>query len=323
MSARRYSPEDRAKALALAEAVGPTQAARRLGIQVATVTAWRSKARRDPDAFAVDIELGDDLLAEADGGYSLAELEAMQRRVGRRLDDALDAKRTLDSQRLGVLFGIVSDKVGKARQSEQERTRGLSRSAEETMAELRKHAEFCATVRIKAIRAMPPAELRAEAAALTQIIRRLAAQRRVLIQEQLRRRIGAGSLFAHTIPAPFTAADVDWWSIRGSAAIAADAVNGAPSPGTEPRFRPQSRSVDGEPVARDVEHEYVSMFVDASTQVKPAPEPSADDLERVRRRASISRSRSHFRVQGGRVLRHPHQGLRTQDLSPDNGPDAA
>jgi hypothetical protein len=76
-----------------------------------------SKRRADPDAFALDAEVGGVLAAdiEQDDTFTLAELERLATKVGREVDRLVDAGRTLDAQRLGVLFGILSDKAAKRR----------------------------------------------------------------------------------------------------------------------------------------------------------------------------------------------------------------
>lgn len=135
MPKRRYAPEDRARALTTAEAVGTAEAARRTGIRITTIRAWQSKARKDPEAFAIDVEIGTALLEEEPGPFSVQELERLQRRIGEAIDDALDRGKSLDAQRLTIGFGVISDKLSK-RKLEAPDERGTGMAA----AEARAHA---------------------------------------------------------------------------------------------------------------------------------------------------------------------------------------
>ncbi len=54
---KRYSPEYKSEALALAERIGVSAAARELGLHDSQLYAWRTKARLERDRSAVEREL--------------------------------------------------------------------------------------------------------------------------------------------------------------------------------------------------------------------------------------------------------------------------
>ncbi len=57
VSRKRYSAEYKAEALALAERIGVSAAARELGLHDSQLYAWRTKARLERDRSAVEREL--------------------------------------------------------------------------------------------------------------------------------------------------------------------------------------------------------------------------------------------------------------------------
>lgn len=62
---RRYKPEERKKALAVAEEIGPAAAARKLDIPEGTITRWRYDARRAVNETAAKISVKDSDAAES------------------------------------------------------------------------------------------------------------------------------------------------------------------------------------------------------------------------------------------------------------------
>lgn len=120
---QQWSPELRERALARAEEVGPTKAADELGVPVATVTSWRSRARasaaRDrriaEEQAAVDAGLGvpvnpdddiDGFLEQAHGHW----LRAMALSL-RKADELTAAGKGRDARELRVAAGVCWDKA--------------------------------------------------------------------------------------------------------------------------------------------------------------------------------------------------------------------
>lgn len=74
---KRYTKEERREALKLADEIGPTAAARRLGINVDTIHGWRDREKARTAALEADI-----------GGRSEAELMEEIRQLRSQLEQA-------------------------------------------------------------------------------------------------------------------------------------------------------------------------------------------------------------------------------------------
>jgi transposase len=184
MTRKHYGPAERARALALAAEVGPSEAAQRLGIRVGTVTGWAAKAKRAPESFAADVAAGEALLASEDES-NLDTLRARERRVGHALDRALEQGKTNDVRNLSVAIGILQDKITVAARSEVQRGPSAI-TADRLAAEFER---YIADSRSHAVRRWARAsrgQLQAEYRRLTLEIARLTAQRRMIAAEMVR-----------------------------------------------------------------------------------------------------------------------------------------
>lgn len=123
MTPRQYEPEVRARAVARAEEVGASDAARELGLPANTVSSWLQRARakaererrRAEEQAAVDASLGEPIDPTVDlPGHLAYSIEAwleLAEAARRRSREMVIAGRGMDAKSLATTGGIAVDKA--------------------------------------------------------------------------------------------------------------------------------------------------------------------------------------------------------------------
>lgn len=316
--------------------------------RVAHVVAMRGElAIRQVRREGVDPADPEGALEDDSGAMTTEGWIALQRVTTARYRQALETGQALDSERFARALASIDARIGELR-NPTSRTpledltsradaiwEGLQGNADHARERLAKIIEVRELRRLADYSRMTADDLAIEATRYTDRIGKLQRGRRLVVEEQGRRRRGESSLFADLgdIPEPWGPPTEPERSVAWKAPTIAPVPRSISMQSWEPESLPpwQENGLDG-PVsvagspsydsdehlriaAREIalraEREREAMEAAESEDVgEPESEVAVLAVHRRRRYAPV------VRVQGGKVLTHDHMGLRPQDMQP-------